>query len=41
MSFPASVRHCDSNPRPLNQETSPKTTKPGLPPNTELDLTYW
>ena len=32
MSCPSSIRCWDSNPRPLNHESSPITTRPGLPP---------
>ena len=28
---PSSIQHWDSNPRPLKQESSPITTRPGLP----------
>ena len=31
MSIPSCIRHRDSNPRLLNQESSPITTRPGLP----------
>ena len=31
MSSPSSIRHSDSNSRPLNHESSPITTWPGLP----------
>ena len=33
MSFPSSIRHQDSNPWPLECESPPITTRPGLPPN--------
>ena len=29
---PSSIRHRDSNPRPFKHESSPITTRPGLPP---------
>ena len=29
---PSSIRHRDSNPRPLERESPPITTRPGLPP---------
>ena len=29
---PSGIRHRDSNPRPLKHESSPITTRPGLPP---------
>ena len=32
MSCPSSIRHRDSNPRPLDLEPPPITTRPGLPP---------
>ena len=32
MSITSSIRCRDSNPRPLDHESSLKTTKPGLPP---------
>ena len=32
MSNPSSIKHWDSNPRPLKHESSPLTTRPGLPP---------
>ena len=32
MSCPSSIRHWDSNPRPLECESPPITTRPGLPP---------
>ena len=32
MSCPSSIRHRDSNPRPLECESTPITTRPGLPP---------
>ena len=35
MSCPSSIRHWDSNPRPLERESPPITTRPGLPPNSE------
>ena len=34
---PSSIRHRDSNPRPLERESPPITTRPGLPP---LDLFF-
>ena len=33
MSFPSSIRRRDSNPRPLEHESTPITTRPGLPLN--------
>ena len=33
MSCPSSIRRWDSNPRPLERESPPITTRPGLPPN--------
>ena len=30
---PSSIRYRDSNPRPLDRESTPITTRPGLPPN--------
>ena len=30
---PSRIRYLDLNPRPLEQESSPITTRPGLPPN--------
>ena len=32
MSCPSSIRRQDSNPRPLERESTPITTRPGLPP---------
>ena len=32
MSCPSSIRRRDSNPRPLDREPPPITTRPGLPP---------
>ena len=32
MLWPSSIRHRDSNPRPLEHESPPITTRPGLPP---------
>ena len=32
MSCPSSIRRRDSNPRPLDHEPPPITTRPGLPP---------
>ena len=32
---PTSIGRRDSNPRPLEHESSPITTRPGLPPNGE------
>ena len=29
---PSSIRRWDSNPRPLERESTPITTRPGLPP---------
>ena len=31
---PSSIRRRDSNPRPLDREPPPITTRPGLPPRT-------
>ena len=36
MSFPSSIRRRDSNPRPLEREPPPITTRPGLPPYNTL-----
>ena len=33
MSCPSSIRRRDSNPRPLERESTPITTRPVLPPN--------
>ena len=32
MSCPSSIQHLDLNPQPLEHESSPITTRPGLPP---------
>ena len=32
MSCPSSIQSLDSNPQPLKHESSPITTRPGLPP---------
>ena len=32
MSCPSSIQHQDSNPQPLERESLPITTRPGLPP---------
>ena len=36
MSCPSSIWHRDSNPRPLEHESPPITTRPGLPPTAQL-----
>ena len=33
---PSSIRRWDSNPRPLERESTPITTRPGLPPFEKL-----
>ena len=35
-SCPSSIWHWDSNPQPLEHESSPITTRPGLPPNCRI-----
>ena len=35
---PSSIRCWDSNPRPLEHESPPMTTRPGLPPSTHHSL---
>ena len=39
MSCPSSIRRRDSNPRPLDHESPPITTRSGLPPNMAIYLT--
>ena len=36
MSCPSGIWHWDLNPQPLKHESSPITTRPGLPPNTVM-----
>ena len=38
MSCPSSIRRRDSNPRPLDREPPPITTRPGLPPTLRFFL---
>ena len=40
MSCPSSIWHRDSNPRPLECESPPITTRPGLPPRVGIVCTY-
>ena len=35
---PSSIQHWDSNPLPLEHESPPITTRPGLPPHEATDL---
>ena len=41
MSNPSSIRCRDSNPRPLERETLPITTRPGLPPKVQSLLCHF
>ena len=41
MSCPSSIRRRDSNPRPLERESPPITTRPGLPPEKLKLLGQW
>ena len=36
---PSSIRRWESNPRPLERESPPITTRPGLPPSAQ-DVTF-
>ena len=40
MLWPSSIRHQNLNPRPLEHESPPITTRPGLPPNLTSNLPH-